>query len=506
MISRSAQLPRATGPSTTAWIMFALCLAVCGSAITGRSFWIDEIETARIAQQPSLAAAWREVFRINGSDAQMPFNILWVWLCGHVVGTSELALRAVNTFWFIPGVMTFALAVTKRPARWVLFAVTAASPLLWYYLNEARSYSMQAGESLFLFGVLTHWWLNQEIPIHKERWRAAGFALALVLLGGSSMLGMIFTVTPLLMAAVLLPPKRLQEFGRTFLPFWMTTLILFFLTGVYYLWTLHKGARATAIAGTNWSNLAFISYELFGGDGLGPGRSEIREQGLRVFRPYASQLVFYGVTVLVFIAVAIREIRQKLGGKKLFWLAVAVGLPAAFILTAGAVLKFRVLGRHFSPLLPVVLGILAIGILTVWRRGVAGKILVSIFFALYLTSALSLRLAARHEKDNYRAAAALAKKTAAAGKTVWWNAMRNGAIYYHVPMTDRAESQPGVNMIPYPGHDPLPTNQPDLILTTRPDVLDVEGVMAAYLKREHFQPTTNIKGFILWQKPADAEK
>ena len=184
-------------------------------------------------------------------------------------------------------------------------------------------------------------------------------------------------------------------------------------------------------------------------------------------------------------------------------LALATGLPAAFIVAAGVALHFRVLGRHFTPLLPVVFLILAAGILAAWRRGPAGKLLVAVFFGLYLASALSLRLSARHEKDDYRAAANLAKAALATGKTVWWNATKHGAAYYHVPQADAAHPQAGVWVLLNPLPETLPATRPDLIIASREDVFDAYGAMARFLAQAHYHVATNLMAFTVWAPPAE---
>ena len=73
----------------------------------------------------------------------------------------------------------------------------------------------------------------------------------------------------------------------------------------------------------------------------------------------------------------------------------------------------------------------------------AGRTLAAGFFCLYLASALSLRLAARHEKDDYRTAARIAKAALAEGKTVWWNADLNSGLYYEVPVASQGAVETG---------------------------------------------------------------
>jgi hypothetical protein len=87
----------------------------------------------------------------SGSDLQMPLYMLWIWACEKVFGSGEIALRAVNLFWILPGLIALWLALARQPRlQLAVFLVTICNPFVWYYLNETRPYAMQIGASLFL--------------------------------------------------------------------------------------------------------------------------------------------------------------------------------------------------------------------------------------------------------------------------------------------------------------------------------------------------------------------
>ena len=54
-------------------IWVALALVVCGLAVSNQSFWIDEVNTAMRAGQPTPAKWWHAMVTLKGSDLQMPF-------------------------------------------------------------------------------------------------------------------------------------------------------------------------------------------------------------------------------------------------------------------------------------------------------------------------------------------------------------------------------------------------------------------------------------------------
>jgi hypothetical protein len=482
-------------------------LAVAGLfalTITARSFWIDEVYSALFAQQSTPAACWHELRAIKGSDPQMPAYIFWIWSCEKLVGDSEFALRAVNFCWLIPALLALNRAMTGN-RRWqrAFFLAVTLSPFVWYYLNEARAYTMQFSTSLMLLATVIHWHRNPDTPVKSERGWVLFFVIALFLLCGSSILAMILAGVPWLLALGLLPAKRLRELGKSFWAVWAGTLAVLFLLGLYYLWTLHSGDRATEVATTGWKNLVFIGYELFGFAGLGPGRLEIRAGGLEVFKPYAAALLTYGVLLAALLGLAVREGRRQFDGKKLFILFLAVAIPAGFILAASAVLHFRVLGRHLAALLPVAITLLAAGLTAAWRGGRWGKTLAAGFLFCYLASALSLRFAARHEKDDYRAAAVIARTALARGQTVWWNADAQAAHYYQVPLATGAPAEKGWArvMIHLSRETIASTAPPDVIVTSRPDVYDGAGNLAEFIVQTDYQLKTNFTAFKIWTRP-----
>ena len=499
----AADISARPGQRRRVWFFILAIASVAALALTTRSFWIDECYSARFAQQPTLGACWDLLRHIKGSDPQMPLYILWIWACEKLVGSSELALRAVNFFWFVPALIVLVRAFAgNRALQSAVFLAAIASPFAWYYLNEARAYTMQFSTSLILFATVCHWTRGPENSAATERARIFIFAAALFCLCGSSLLSMILAGAPLLLAWVLLPQERLLAWGKNFWVGSVITLGALLALGIYYLWTLHSGDRATGIATTGWKNAVFIGYELAGFAGLGPGRLAIRDGGTEVFRPYALPLAAYAVVVLAVAGFALTDLFKKFGAKKMLLLGLAIGLPAAVVVLASAFSHFRILGRHLAALWPAMVLLLGFGLASVWRRGMAGKMLGVTFLIFYLASALSLRLAARHEKDNYRAAAAFAQAALNAGQTVWWNADFNAAIYYQLPIVKSGVVQPGqaLRVIHATPEQLAGLTPPEVIVTSRPDVYDELGNLARYAEAGGYRVETNWVAFKLWQR------
>ena len=483
------------------WFFAAVSGLVFTLAISQQSFWIDELYTALAAQQPTLDAWWRKMLFENGSNLQTPLYMIWIWVCGNIFGTSEVALRAVNLFWFMPGMLALTWSLARhRSLQLATFLVAALSPFAWYYLNEARPYTMQIGLSLVVFASLFRLALNQDEPSRERLW-VAGLCGGAWLLSASGMLAMLWTGAYLGAAMLSMTKGRLLKLARSYWPWWLGTGLLLFALGLFYLWTLSLGARATTAGITDAKNFFFILYELFGFSGLGPGRLSIRTGGLEAFRPWLPGLAIYGGVLLVVLAAGWRSIAASTSRRTLLCWALAFALVLGFILAVGIEVRFRVLGRHCAPLWPLVLFVLGSGIAALLkRRDWAGRLVVAAFVGLSLVSCLSLRFSERHAKDDYRGAAAIGREALARGETVWWNAKKEGAILYHLTQTGQPEASSRVVFLsdPEKGFErDLP--KPDLVLTSKVDLFDCNSALADYLARAGFHPTASLVAFTAWR-------
>src|SRR6185295_15583577 len=89
---------------------------------------------------------------------------------------------------------------------------------------------------------------------------------------------------------------------------------------------------------------------------------------------------------------------------------------------------------------PALLFWLACGLRELWTRGNRARAVVILFIGLNLGSAVSLRFAQRHAKDDYRTAAAIARDTLNRGERVWWCADEGAGLYYRVPFSPLSDT------------------------------------------------------------------
>lgn len=473
--------------STLSTVLLVAC--VLGLAISNDSLWIDEALTALKAARPSFARWIAAMGEDRGSDLQMPLYMFVLWCWEKIGGSGEWWLRFANAPLFLLGFVPFCRN------RIALAVVTAASGFVWYYLNEARPYAMQVGATLLLFASSRAFFSDKTDPNQTAALQPRmAFALGLILLSGSSLLGMIWAGAAVFAVALALPFSRWRIEASSCRALWALTGAALTVIAGYYVWTLMAGARATAIASTDFRNVIYALYELLGFAGLGPGRFEIRYGGFQVFLRFVGPLALYAALVLVIALAGLRTLARETPRRIFIAVSISVAAASIFLCLVGYKTHFRVLGRHLTPAIVVWLVVAATGIEMLWRRGGVSRAVVVTFVLLSFISGLQLRWAARHTKDDYRSAAAVAKAGVTAGKNIWWSADEIAAAYYRVPGSGNVSF--AVNKS---AADLLLLPEPHLVIASKPEIFDYGGALAKYLAERQYRPATNLPAFTIWE-------
>ena len=477
-------------PALLAPVFIAIALGAL--VISTQSFWMDEAITGIMALQPTPAAWWNAMRLCPDANQQMPGYMAYMWVWAKIFGGSEWFFRAANLPWL-------ALGLLAIPRRQTLFkAIFLASPFIWFYLDQARPYAMQFSAGLLLFGCAGR--LQSAVPADEKK-LAAAYAFGLVLLAGSTILGMIWAGAYLAATILFWGHEKSVRLLRENRSTALGAGIFLAAFASYYLWRVLCGNRC-AQRETGADTAAFVIYELLGFTGLGPGQVAYRSQGLRAFLPFVPWLALYAVTTATVIWFGAKKMLQALPRR--VWLGVMIAFAAVvLILIPVAVLNHvRLMGRYFAPLVPLLLLLLATGFGELWLRGKIWRILAVVFISLQLASAVSLRFCDRHAKEDYREAAAAARKALALGQRVWWCADVNGGAIYQVPLTPIG-SLPVTNQawLAFVFPEAVITNQPlpDLVVLSRPLNYDPNGYVRAMLDRQHYQVSSTLQAFTLWQ-------
>jgi hypothetical protein len=486
-----------------AWLFLPAVVSLL--AISGQSFWIDEANSAVKAVQPSAEAFINSMKGERGSDLQMPLYMLSLWGWEKLVGSSEYALRAMNIPMFLAAVgAVLAFLSGPRPVRYFFCLFAICSPMVWAYLDEARPYMLQFMSTTFIMVGLMN--LANERK-HPSLGNAVLVAAGILLLCASSLMGVIYSF--FFGLAFLWCWLRIEPISTTIRRLGIWALALGSAVGLavlaaYYLWTLSVGARASGIGRTNPMSMGFCAYELLGFSGLGPGRAELRDDPMRALRQFIPLLALHAGILGLFLLASIKFLTAAASRSRLrafIPIIASVVATAVAVTLLGLVAEFRIIGRHFMPILPFLLLGFATLAWGLWnqclllRRGVvAALLLVSLF------SCLSLRAMPRFAKDDYRSAASVAKDAVHAKKAVWWAADPAAANFYGVFPVHAGEAGSvffaNSRDVDYLSRLPAP----DVVLFSKTDIYDKHGSLAAYLSEHGYKVSRTFPAFTVWGK------
>jgi hypothetical protein len=476
-----------------------LLTVVVLSATDNRSFWIDESAMAEFAKKPTIAECWRAMLRVP--EVQQPLYMLYMWSYTHLFGSGEWALRIAGLPWFVVGACVFVWALGRSLGSTMApVLVIATNAFLWYYANEARVYLLQLGLALGVVGCAIE-------CIRSAHCGATGirpfqfFLASLVLFCGTSILAAAWGAFFLVAFLVCIPTVTWLQWFRA--ARWTTAVCAVGLAvlAAYYTWTMTLHARASTVGTTTMQTMVFVFYELLGAAGLGPGRNDLRGTGASALKPFAAPVLAYAGVVGWVMWYGAKEIVRRFELKRVLLVAALVLIPFLLLCAIGITTRFRVLGRHATPLLPFVWVVLIFGISRIVQAKARTSLIVAgLFCCLSLVSALSIRFAARHEKDDYRDAAAFARRAALAGGTVWWNADNLGADYYHLSQDDPNLGRRVNLVINTSAEDLKNLPEPGTVVISKPDTYDLDGAVAEYIAAGHYDVAARFAGFIIWKK------
>jgi mannosyltransferase len=126
------------------WLLAALTIAAAAlrfATIDVQSYWFDEALTAKLVAMPF----GDMLHDIPRTELTPPLYYVLAWPWAHVIGTQEAALRALSALFGIAAVPVAWLIGRELVSRTVgLFAaaLVAFNPLLVWYSQEARPYSL----------------------------------------------------------------------------------------------------------------------------------------------------------------------------------------------------------------------------------------------------------------------------------------------------------------------------------------------------------------------------
>jgi mannosyltransferase len=123
------------------------------STLDVQSFWFDEAVTVGLVK----SSFGHMLSSIGGSESTPPLYYVIAWVWTRVFGHGEVGLRSLSALAgtaFVPVAYAAAAELSSRRTAFVIAALAAVSPLLIWYSQEARSYSLLvlfAGLSFLFF-------------------------------------------------------------------------------------------------------------------------------------------------------------------------------------------------------------------------------------------------------------------------------------------------------------------------------------------------------------------
>ena len=491
--------------------LFLVTSAVVASfAISSQSFWIEEGQSLLSATARNPSEAWYYAHAIGLPALHYPLYQIWLYLWNNLFGSSEWVLRASNIPWFLGAQLAFLLLLRHRPLLALAAATLAAvSPLLWGLLDEARPHLMGYAAACWLTAALIR--LAPPGPTENEAtpplpYLPASIGAALVILFTYGLTGGLWAAG--FLAAFLWIKNGRQPLAPRdlLLPAVCLSLAAATLIGLWYLYTWpgildgHAGLKQFA------QGLIYIVYDFFGFAGFGPGKIELR---LSPRRAVLSSLPALLPLALVLGLLLLRGWkifgRQLLAARRslLPW-ALALAAPAIILLAILLLTDHRPLPRHFLPAFPALIAVLAtLAAANLQRPQTLWRAVTILLPLLWLGSSINLRWRETHAKDDYRAAAAIARTALQENKEVWWAA--DAATGYIYLKAIAMEETPGrAWAMQGPDWDSLRFKLPPrVIIISKPDLFDPRDTIARYAAENHFQPALQLQAFTIFTRPGD---
>jgi len=488
--------------------MLAASAAVAGFAISSQSYWIDEATSLIVAMSPNPSEAWRYAQAVGGSTIQMPLHNIYLYAWHKIIGGGEWSMRAANIPLFLFGQLAFLLLLRARPR----LALTAAGlslvcPTVWMYLDEARPYIMQYAAACWPTAALLRAALPGAFPDEWKTPEILLLALGLILLAGSSLLGVLWAVAFIPVLLWLWKTPQTSETPKRAGTILLSAIALPFVAlAAFYLFTFETAGGGYFRPGTGIVSLPYVAYEFLGFSGFGPGRVELRTAPGAALRAHAVALLPLAAVIGMLGVFALQWLRtHRIDHRLLIAFALAIVLPSIIAVFGMLVSDYRPLPRHFMPVLPaVILALAALLPAALAQKHIVVRAAAVLLPLLWLGSSLNLRWREAHAKDDYRTAAAIAAAALRENKEVWWAADAAAAFIYFTPVA--LENVPGrAWAMQAPQWDDIRFKfPPRVIVISKPDIYDPAGAVARYAAENHFVPALKLHAFTILARENDS--
>ena len=340
-----------------------------------QSFWLDEGFTARLVR----GDLGHLLSGIPKTEQTPPLYYVLAWLWTRLFGTGEVGLRSLSAVFgiaTIPVAWALARRLASERAALVAAALVAFNPLLVWYSQEARAYSL-----LVLLAALSVLLLLRALD--EPTWRRLLAWAAVAALALATHYFALFVVVPEAAWLVLRGPDRPRAIRAALLPAVVGAALLPL--------AVHQAGHHAA---------AFIE-----GTSVATRAVQVPKQYLVGYNSPA-QAVLTAVSAVIaavglWLAVTRTDARERRG---------APLLAAALAVTAGVPLLLSIVGIDYlitrnviAGLIPFLL-VLAVGF-GARRAGWSGPALAAALCAISLAAVIAVDMSPRYQREDWRSAA-----------------------------------------------------------------------------------------------------
>jgi len=472
--------------------------------ITGDSIWIDEGTAAKFAMQPDFPHWLDALAHEGGSDSQMLLGDFFAWVGGRVIGVGEWQLRVINLLW---GGLTLLIAASigrRLQIPWLPLFFTL-QPFFWYYTNEARPYASQ-----ITFGAMILLSLVQFVQAKGQ-----GLVWVVTLTAGSVLLCFATMLAPVQIAVTvaaggIIAGRNGWKIERRAPLIVLSGLLLLLPLGYYYLTTLVRGAKGAQLWNVDFRYLVFIPYEISGSLGLGPSLDHLREFALKGLWSSIPEIAFQCATAFSLLTVVLVVILYGVWNRRrdenpfLLIILIPFLLEVTILFIVGILIHKAFWPRHYSAAFPCYVTALALALKPLLAGQKIGRIISVSLLGLLLAAVIGIRFGAEHQKEDYRWAAKEALHFSEEGQNVWWCAGGDAATYYGIIFDRKSPEGGGIFLMHnWEGASPshtgtIPSDLPDEIIMSRPDVHDGNGTVRKLIQEKNYQRMASRGSFELW--------
>lgn len=482
-------------------IALLLGLLLLAVMVSNDSLWLDEGDMALYAIQPDFHS-WLHYLRNDvAADCQMPLSMFCAWVGGKTLGTAEWQLRAINVIWGALALLGMYRAGKRLNLPW-LPLLLAMQPYFWFYMNEARPYAAQIAGGAWLLAAFVEFISDQA---EGERW-AWVFSGAMIFLCLATMLAPVPILAVLIAAAIVARSGRWQISRKSALIL-IGGALANIPIGIYYASTLARGAKGAQLWRVDFKFFGYVIYEFTGMTGLGLAIDRIRElaRSPHLAAALAHNIVFFVLPAFAFVALAVvllLGLRKPAEGAQAALVRggiLVLGIGSLIFVAVGLCIQKAFWARHFAPLFPFYAALLGMAVSRVWTRRLWIKCLAGALICLLCYSALNLRFAERHRKEDYREAARIAKQMLAEHKSIWWLASPYVAQYYDLNCA-LTEPEPGKVYCPQFGGGIEGAPAPDAIIYSKGDIYDPSGAVHQFIEQNGYHAAQILKSFVIYAR------